>query len=103
VSPQVGEERETELATGCLFFEPALSKGARMMRHDGSHYSAHSVLREIINNQPHSLQIQREMVEQKKNVAETSAGTKLREDILLEEQERNEEERKRLQRETEGI
>ena len=72
VSQDVGEARERELASA--FLKPALDKGAQMVRHHNTEQSAHDVIRRIINNHPVVLQIQREIVDEHKDVANTAAG-----------------------------
>ena len=77
VSREIGEAREHELATKEMFFKPALAKGASLRRHDNTPASAYKILRGIINNHPLSLRIQRELVDQKKDISQTSAGKEL--------------------------
>ncbi|KAF8972202.1 P-loop containing nucleoside triphosphate hydrolase protein [Flammula alnicola] len=61
----------TELATQEIFFKPTLDKGAKMLRHDATRDSANGVLRYILGNHPLPLQIQREIVDQAKDISET--------------------------------
>lgn len=70
-------EREQELATNDKFFKKALDNGARMARHYNSVESAHSIVRQILANKPQALQIQRELVDDRKKLAETGAGAVL--------------------------
>ena len=72
VSQNVGEARERELASNYL--KPALDKGAQMVRHHNTEQSAHDVIRRIMNNHPVVLRIQRELVDEHKDVANTAAG-----------------------------
>jgi hypothetical protein len=72
VSQDVGESREKELSSN--FFKPALEKGAQMARYQNSEQSAHDIIRSIMKNQPMTLQIQRELVDEGKNVIDTAAG-----------------------------
>ena len=72
VTHDVGEAREKELAS--IFLKPALDKGARMIPHHNTEQSAHDVIRHIVNNHPVVLQIQRELVDEHKGVANTTAG-----------------------------
>src|SRR5688572_18581441 len=44
VPKEVGEARETELATQDLFFKPVLDSGALMLRHHNTIDSAHDIL-----------------------------------------------------------
>jgi hypothetical protein len=75
VPHDVGEAREGELASD--FFKPVLDKGARMVRHHNTEQSAHNVIRTIMNNHPIVLQIQREIVDEHKDVANTAAGEEI--------------------------
>ena len=72
VSQSVGEARERELVSNYL--KPALDKGAQMARHHNTEQSAHDVIRRIANNHPVVLQIQRELVDEHKDVLNTAAG-----------------------------
>src|SRR5262249_3342077 len=71
VSLDVGEAREKELATGDQFFKLALERRAQLFRHDGTLASARSILSHLIRNQPHPLQIQRELVDEGKDISQT--------------------------------
>ncbi|KAG2018162.1 TKL/TKL-ccin protein kinase [Coprinopsis cinerea AmutBmut pab1-1] len=82
VNPEVGEARERELATDPLFFKPVLDKGAQMLRHDNTPESAQRVLRYIIGNHPLTLQIQRELVDEGKDILQTAAGEELNRELL---------------------
>ena len=68
----VGESRENELSSD--FFKPAIDKGASMIRHDNTAESAHNIVRSIMKNSPMVLQIQRELVDEKKVIVDTAAG-----------------------------
>ena len=82
VSPDVGEARERELASN--FLKPALDKGAQMVRHHNTEQSTHEVIRRIMNNHPIVLQIQRELVEEHKDIANTAAGEAINADLAEE-------------------
>lgn len=82
VSKEVGEAREAELAREEIFFKPVMEKGARLLRHDDTVESAQEILRRIIGNQPRSLRIQRELVDEKKDISQTAAGAELNRDLL---------------------
>lgn len=101
VDVTVGEQRENELSSQDEFFKPALDKGAMMMRHDGTLQSAREVVSYILSNRPQALQIQREMVEENRDVAETSAADEM-DRALHEQQEHQKEEALRVQKELEG-
>jgi len=72
VSDDVGESREDELSTN--FFAPVLDKGAQMVRHHNTAQSAHDIIRMIMKNRPVVLQIQRELVDEHKDIVDTAAG-----------------------------
>ncbi|CAK5269653.1 unnamed protein product [Mycena citricolor] len=76
-SREIGEAREMELATDDAFFRPVLDKGASMLRHDDGLSSAHAIIRHLLQNKPRPLRIQRELVEEKKDLAQTAAGQEL--------------------------
>ena len=119
VTKEKGEGRVRELETLDDFFKPALAKGARLMHNTKETAdSAHQIIRSIIANHPETLTIQRELVDQNKDIDKTAAGQevdkkmaelvakyeqKLREQIEAMEQarrERDEETRKELLEET---
>jgi hypothetical protein len=68
----VGESRELELSSN--FFKTALDKGAQMARHYNIEQSAHDIVRAIMKNHPVVLQIQRELVDEQKDIHDTAAG-----------------------------
>lgn len=78
VKREIGEAREAELASKDKFFKPVLEKGARMLRHDGTLESTHTILRYLINNQAATLRIQQEIVNEHKPIEKTAAGAELR-------------------------
>ena len=96
VSVEVGEARERELSSD--FLKPALDKGARMVRHHNTQQSTHDILRRIMNNHPVVLQIQHELVEERKDVVNTSAGKRINAE-LEETKRRHEAEVKKAQEE----
>ncbi|KAI6165664.1 P-loop containing nucleoside triphosphate hydrolase protein [Pisolithus thermaeus] len=77
VDSKTGEERERELATNDKLFKPVLEKGARLLRHDNTETSAHAILRNLINSQTAILAIQHEIVNQRKGLAQSAAGSEL--------------------------
>ncbi|TCD63556.1 hypothetical protein EIP91_005227 [Steccherinum ochraceum] len=81
VTEDVGAQREKELCESELFFKPALEKGAAMMRHDNTAESAKRVIEHFVGTAPEVLSIQREVVDERKSVAETSAGMDLQADL----------------------
>ena len=81
VSIEVGEAREAELIRENIFFKPVLDKGAQMARHDNTVSSAQNIIRRIIDNHPLPLRIQRELVDEHKDISETSAGEELNREL----------------------
>jgi hypothetical protein len=79
VDPIVGERRERELRESDLFWAIMLSRGSKVFRHYNKKSTAQSVIRHLLNirteqDQGTFLDIQREMVDQMKNLDQTSAG-----------------------------
>jgi chromosome segregation ATPase len=79
VVPQQGTAREQQLKDE--HFRAAIEKGARMYRHNNSAESARAILREILKNQPVVLQIQRELIDEGKDIGETGAGAELNREL----------------------
>ncbi|KAF7424186.1 hypothetical protein PC9H_009489 [Pleurotus ostreatus] len=77
VSVDIGEAREEELKNRDIFFKPVLGKGAQMKRHDNTFDSACTIIRCIAFKAPLPLRIQRELVDEKKDITETAAGAEL--------------------------
>ena len=71
-SRDVNEAREIELSG--KFFKPVLDKGAQLIRHHDTPKSAHDIIRKIMANHPVVLQIQQELVDEHRNIVDTSAG-----------------------------
>ena len=73
VPHDVGEARESELSSD--FFKPVLDGGAQIVRHHNNTESAHDVVRRITAvDCPVVLRIQRELVDEHKDLVDTSAG-----------------------------
>jgi len=81
IDRQVGKEREEELKTKPIFFEPAISKGARMARHENTVDSAKKILRLVLCNRPLPLRIQEELVDENKDIMETGAGEEMNREL----------------------
>ncbi|KIL67658.1 hypothetical protein M378DRAFT_73626 [Amanita muscaria Koide BX008] len=101
VDLQVGLARENELSSKDIFFKPALDKGAQSLRHNNTIESAHNIIRQVMRNPPVTLQIQEELVDQKKDISETAAGIELTKE-LREQAEKHREAIVELQREMRG-
>ena len=72
VSLEDGEDRENQLSD--KFFKPVIDKGAQMVRHHNTAQSSHDIIRRIMENHPVVLQIQQELVDDRKGIVDTSAG-----------------------------
>ncbi|KAI0955752.1 hypothetical protein AcV7_006331 [Taiwanofungus camphoratus] len=77
VSEERGLARERELVTDDILFKRVLEKGAQMMRHNNTYQSALVILEQLINNHPKALRIQRELVDENKDISQTAAGEEL--------------------------
>ncbi|KAF9259477.1 hypothetical protein L218DRAFT_908363 [Marasmius fiardii PR-910] len=82
VPRDVGEARESELMEQNDFFKPVLDKGAQIVRHDNTPETARAILHHLIQNQPLPLRIQTELVDQKKDIADTAAGAELNREMM---------------------
>ena len=72
-APQdINETRERELHGDS--FELALDRGARIVQHQNTVESAHNIIQMIVANRPVVFQIQRELVDQQKDIVDTTAG-----------------------------
>ncbi|KAJ3570926.1 hypothetical protein NP233_g4084 [Leucocoprinus birnbaumii] len=78
----VGEAREAELRNKSIFFEPVVTRGAHMARHDNTHASAISIIRAILSryDEHTQLQIQEELGDGL-DIGSTKAGMELEQDI----------------------
>ena len=72
VSPDTGEAREFELFNN--FFKMAIFKGAQMIQHHNTVESAHDIVRRVMANRSVVLQIQKELVDERKDILNTTAG-----------------------------
>ena len=78
-SQDINEAREKELSS--KFLKPALDKGAKMARHHNTTESAHDIVRRILANRPVALQIQRELVDERKDIIDTAAGESINQEL----------------------
>jgi DNA repair exonuclease SbcCD ATPase subunit len=70
-----GRRRAAELATLDDFFKPAIAKRAVMAHHmEDTVDSARAIIHQILKNHPIALDIQKEIVDEHKNINQTSAG-----------------------------
>ena len=81
VEEGVGKAREEELSV--IYFKPALDKGAQLARHHNTTQSSHDVIRRIMKNSPTPLQIQRELVDDHKDIKDTAAGAAVNEELSM--------------------
>ena len=79
VSLDIGEARENELSSE--FFKSVLDNGAQMARHHDTIQSAHDIIRRIMENHPVVLQIQRELVDERKDIVNTAAGEAVNQEL----------------------
>jgi len=82
VTPEEGFQHEQELSSSEDMFKPLLDAGAAMMRHDGTSKSAAHVINHLLGKDPTMTLIVHEIAQQNMTLEETSAGTKLRKDLL---------------------
>ncbi|KXN90230.1 hypothetical protein AN958_04770 [Leucoagaricus sp. SymC.cos] len=82
IDEALGEAREIELMTKQIFFEPVVTRGARMARHDNTHTSADSIIRSILSrsHNERALQIQEEL-DAGVDIGTTKAGQELNQDL----------------------
>lgn len=76
VSLETGEARERQLSG--MFFNNAIDKGARFLRHVRTKESAHSVIRALLGNNSLTFQIQEELVDKHLGFSQTAAGEEIR-------------------------
>jgi len=76
IKPEVGERREKQLASDERFFKFALDNGAHLLRHvdEADVGSAQAIIRSFFKNQPEAMCIQRELVDEGKDISQTAAG-----------------------------
>ena len=75
VTQSLGVGREKQLQS--KHFKSAIDKGARLLRYEDTPESAQEILRTILHNEPVVLKIQRELVDDRKEVGQTGAGAEL--------------------------
>jgi len=79
VEPGVGADRERELAAE--FVKPALDKGARLHRHYDTTESAHQIIRAILDNRREPLQVQRELIDERREFDRTTVGEEITREV----------------------
>ena len=84
-------DKEGELRKDPQFWEPLLKGGSRMVRWEDTTDSALDIIRMFVNKTPEVLQIQKELVDQHKNLIDTKAGNTVNEEAIRLEKEYQEE------------
>ena len=79
VDPEVGTAREQQLAAE--FIRPALDNGAQLHRYHDTTGSAHQIIRTILNNHRTALQVQRELVDEKRDFNRTTVGEEINREV----------------------
>ena len=74
-----GADREQQLKV--KYFNTAIEKGAQLCRHYNTPESARVILRKILENKPIVLKIQRELIDEHKDIGQTGAGVELNREI----------------------
>ena len=82
VTPEEGERREKELRETENFWKGLLERGASLGRYDGDRQSGLELLRKLAPLEPRALDIQSEIVDQGKKLADTSAGRCVKEECF---------------------
>ena len=81
VEPKAGDAHKAELMREDAFFKPDLDQGAQMAHHENTTPSAEAIIRLLIKNHPLPLQIQTELIDEHKDIIETSAGQELNQEL----------------------
>ena len=79
VTPEIGAAREQQLSTD--FVRSALDRGAQLRRHYDTTESAHQIIRGILNNRRTPLQVQRELVDEKREFDQTTVGEEIKREV----------------------
>ena len=96
VTEQIGRAREQELQAKEIFYQPAIREGARMVRHQNGAESAKAIVSSLLDGRlAEELQMQYELVEERKTVPDTAAGLDLFE-LFRGQEARHQEEIRRL-------
>jgi hypothetical protein len=74
VHPDEGSRREEQLRTAQSFWAGMIQRGSRILRHTGDEDSALRIVRALLPQDKVTLQIQRELVDEGKTLADTAAG-----------------------------
>ena len=83
VEEEEGIKRQEQLKSTLEFWGEMVSKGSRVFRHDDSRVSAMNIITYILDQKKTTvLQIQRQMVDEGKNLNETAAGQELEKELV---------------------
>lgn len=81
-SKKAQEGRESELQKEPMFWKNMIEKGSKVFRHDKGRKSAAEIINYLINKRnPVVLDIQTEMIEEKKKLVDTAAGAEVATDL----------------------
>ncbi|KAK7682617.1 hypothetical protein QCA50_014417 [Cerrena zonata] len=81
VDEATGRSREDELRSSDEMFQPMVKKGVKMMRHLNTRESAMRIIQTVLNNTPRPLLIQEELVDQTRELTDTSAAQAVDEEV----------------------
>ena len=83
VPESVGQARVKELEDTKEFWGGMIDRGSRVVKHDGSKASATRIVSDLVNRHDHvTLDIQKQLVDEKRNLLETDAGQALRRELV---------------------
>lgn len=85
VSDPVGSEREQELMQTEDFWGGMVGRGSQVVRHDGSKQSALKIITDLVGRRIRiTLDIQKQWIDQQRNLSDTDAGQALQEELIAE-------------------
>jgi hypothetical protein len=79
---ELAESREQQLSSENDFWAPMIQRGSHVARFEDTRESALQLIMGLIDKQPTVLQIQAELVDQKKDLVDTAAGNTVNEEIM---------------------
>lgn len=68
-------ENEIQLKTDPIFWQPMIKRGSQVMKFEDTQQSAIDIIWKLVGQEPVLLQIQEELVDQNKDLVDTSAGS----------------------------
>jgi hypothetical protein len=78
---ELAESRERQLKTDDAFWAPMIERGSRTARFEDTQESAMQLIFNLTNKSPVVLQIQSELVDQEKDLVDTTAGNTVNEEV----------------------